>query len=76
MAQSVRLDDEFVETAKIRAAAENRSIPKQIEYMARIGEIAIDNPDLSFTFIQEALLAKAEMDNKAVTKYERRTKRG
>ncbi len=75
MAQTVRLDDEFVETAKIRAAAENRSMPKQIEYMAKIGEIAMDNPDLSFAFIQEALLAKAELDNGTLTKYERRTKR-
>ena len=75
MAQSIRLDDEFVETAKIRATAENRSIPKQIEYMAKIGQTAIDNPELSFAYIQVALLAKAEMDNGAVTKYERRTKR-
>ena len=75
MAQSVRLDDKFVETAKIYAEASNRSTPKQIEYMAMIGQISIENPDLSFTFINEALLAKAEMDNKAVTKYERRTKR-
>ena len=75
MAQSVRFDDEFVENAKIQAEAANRSTPKQIEYMAKIGQIAIDNPDLSFAFINESLLAKAEMENGAVKPYERRTKR-
>lgn len=75
MAQSVRLEDGFVESARLRAEAESRSLPKQIEYMAKIGQIAMDNPDLSYAFIQEALLAKAEMDNEAVTKYERKTKR-
>ncbi len=75
MAQSVRLDDDFVESAKIYAEASNRSTPKQIEYMAMIGQIAIDNPDLSFSFINEALLAKAEMDRGATKPYSRRTKR-
>jgi hypothetical protein len=75
MAQSVRLEDGFVESVRIRAEAESRSVPKQIEYMVKIGQIAMDNPDLSYAFIQEALLAKAEMDNGAVIKYERRTKR-
>lgn len=74
MAQSVRLDDKFVESAKVQAAAANRSMPKQIEYMAKVGQIAIENPDLSFAFINEALLAKAEMDNGVVKAYERRTK--
>lgn len=74
MAQSVRLDDKFVESAKVQAAAANRSMPKQIEYMAKVGQIAIENPDLSFAFINEALLAKAEMDNGVVKTYERRTK--
>ncbi|MBD2858073.1 hypothetical protein IB286_03565 [Spongiibacter sp. KMU-158] len=73
MATSVRLDDEFVAENKIRAAAAHRSLPKQIEYTAMVGQIAIDNPELSFAFIEEALLAKAEVDHGAVTRYERRT---
>jgi hypothetical protein len=75
MAISVRLDDRFVEDAKTRATATFRSLPKQIEFMAKVGQIVIDNPDLSYTFIEEALLAKAEMDNGASKPYERRTKR-
>jgi hypothetical protein len=75
MATSVRLDDGFVQESKIRAAASHRSLPKQIEYAAKIGQIAIDNPDLSYAFIEEALLAQAEMEEGVVTPYERRTKR-
>ncbi|MCP4271256.1 MAG: hypothetical protein GY781_04715 [Gammaproteobacteria bacterium] len=74
MAQSVRLDDVFVDQMKIHALAANRSVPKQIEYMAKIGQIAIDNPELSYTFINEALLAKAEMEHGQIKSYKRRTK--
>ena len=50
MATSVRLDDGFVSHAKIHAEAENRSLPKQIEYWAKVGQIMIDNPDLPYEF--------------------------
>ncbi|MEH6825647.1 MAG: hypothetical protein V7629_17250 [Motiliproteus sp.] len=73
MATSVRLDDEFVAEAKIHSAAASRSLPKQIEHWARIGQIAEDNPDLSYEFIQEALLAKAEVEAGRVKKYVRRS---
>ncbi|WP_320838532.1 TA system antitoxin ParD family protein [Zhongshania sp.] len=75
MATSVRLEDAFVEDVKIRAEAMHRSVPKQIEYMAKIGQIAMDNPDLSYAFIEEALLAKAEMDSGALIPYERKTRK-
>jgi len=76
MAQSVRLDDEFVNTSKVQAVAANRSLPKQIEYVGQIGQMVIDNPELSFAFIQEALLAKAELDTGLVRPYKRKTHRG
>ena len=75
MATSVRLDDKFVAECKVRALASHRSLPKEIEYEAKIGLIVIDNPDLSFKFIQESLLAKAELDEGVVGRYERRTKK-
>ena len=76
MAQSVRLDDEFVDEQRIQATAVNRSLPKQIEYVGQIGQIVIDNPDLSYAFIRESLLAKAEMDAGHVQPYQRRTRKG
>ena len=75
MAVSVRLDKAFVENAKIQAEVANRSVAKQIEYMAKIGQIAIDNPELSFELVNESLLAKAEMDHGLVNRYQRLTKR-
>ncbi|WP_425606642.1 TA system antitoxin ParD family protein [Pectobacterium araliae] len=38
MATSIRLDDDFVEEVKVHAEAMSRSVPKQVEYQAKIGE--------------------------------------
>jgi len=75
MATSVRLDDSFVNHAKAHAQAENRSLPKQIEYWAKIGQIMIDNPDLSYEFVRESLLATEEVKQGLSKQYVRRTKR-
>lgn len=75
MATSIRLDDEFVEDVKIHAQVASRSAPKQIEHWARIGKIVEDNPDLSYEFIRDALLAREEAEAGRVTRYVRRTKR-
>lgn len=75
MATSVRLDDDFVSLAKVHAEAENRSLPKQIEYWAKIGQIMIDNPDLSYEFVRESLLAAEEVKQGLVKRYVRKTQR-
>ncbi|PMH44490.1 hypothetical protein BCU68_03025 [Vibrio sp. 10N.286.49.B3] len=75
MATSVRLDDNFVSQAKVHAEAENRSVPKQIEYWAKIGQIMIDNPDLPYEFVKESLLANQEVKQGLTKRYERRTKK-
>ncbi len=75
MATSIRFDDSFVEDVKIHAQAASRSTPKQIEHWAKIGKIAEENPDLSYEFIREALLAREEIAAGRMTKYVRRTKR-
>ncbi len=75
MATSVRLDDNFVAEARVHAEAESRSLPKQIEYWAKIGQIMIDNPDLSYEFVHESLLANEEVKQGLTQPYVRRTKR-
>ncbi|EHD2239392.1 TPA: hypothetical protein I7787_06135 [Vibrio vulnificus] len=75
MATSIRLDDDFVSDVRVHAEAEMRSVPKQIEYWAKIGKIMTDNPDLPYSFVQEALLASEEVKLGKVKRYERRTKR-
>ena len=72
MATSVRLDDQFVSQAQIHAAASMRSVPKQIEHWAQIGRMLEDNPELTYEFVKDALLAKAEVDAGQVEKYVRR----
>jgi hypothetical protein len=72
---SVRLDDEFVEDVKIHSAASHRTVPKQIEHWAKIGQIVEDNPDLTYEFIREALIAREAVTAGKVTRYVRRTKR-
>jgi hypothetical protein len=63
VAQSVRLSDTLVKQAKAVGEVMSRSGAGQIEHWARIGKTAEENPDLSYEFIKDSLLAKAEIDN-------------
>ncbi|HEX4045828.1 MAG TPA: ParD-like family protein [Gammaproteobacteria bacterium] len=58
MGISIRIDDGIYKAAKKTASAECRSIPHQIEFWARIGKCALDNPDLPIEFIKDILIAK------------------
>ena len=75
MAKSIRMDDEFIQETQVYAEANHRSIPKQIEHWAQIGRIAEDNPDLSYDFIRDALLATAEIKSGATKPYVRRKRK-
>ena len=57
--KSIKISEELYRVAKWTAEAENRSIAGQIEFWAKIGRAAIDNPDLPVDFIRETLIAKA-----------------
>lgn len=59
---SIRLDQELLQRATIMGKALNRTTPKQIEHWAKIGEIMEDNPDLSYEFVRQAIIAKAEKE--------------
>lgn len=59
---SVRIDQALFEKAIIIAKALNRTAPKQIEHWAKIGEMMEDNPDLSYEFVKQAIIAKAEKE--------------
>ena len=45
MGMPVRIDDDLYELAKLEAKAEHRTIAGQIEFWAKVGRAAIDNPD-------------------------------
>jgi hypothetical protein len=57
---SIRIDQALYEQAKTDATIEHRSIAGQIEFWARVGRAALDNPDLPVTFVAESLASMAE----------------
>lgn len=70
MAVALKLSDELVEAAKPHAAAEHRSVPKQIEYWARIGKAVLENPELPLHLIQDTLLSREEVKAGLATPYQ------
>jgi hypothetical protein len=69
MAHSVRLSDILVKQAQAVGEVMSRSGAGQIEHWAKIGKIAEENPDLTYNFIKDSLLAKAEVENGLVDDY-------
>lgn len=56
MGVAVKLPDSLVKDARIAGKAMSRSTPKQIEYWAKVGRAAEDNPDLPIGFITDLLI--------------------
>lgn len=57
---SIRINQELYEQAKQDAMLEHRSIAGQIEFWARVGRAALDNPDLPVSFVAESLASMGE----------------
>jgi len=55
----IRIDEEIYKDAKKVAGAECRSIPGQIEFWAKVGKCALDNPELPTEFIKDLLVSKS-----------------
>ena len=54
----IRINEDIYKAAKQTAKAECRSIPNQIEFWAKVGKCALDNPDLPIELVQELLVVK------------------
>ena len=67
---TIKLSDKLILEARRYADVFSRSVPKQIEYWSLIGKIAEENPDLSYSFIKDILLAQKEACEKKLTPYE------
>lgn len=63
---SIRIDQELVKEARAAAKAEYRTVQGQIEFWAKIGRAALDNPDLPVSFIAESLLSMNEARQDAI----------
>ena len=57
---SIRIDQTLYDQARRDALAEHRTIAGQVEYWAKLGRAALDNPDLPVSFIAESLASMAE----------------
>ena len=60
MATAVKLSESIVSEAKIISKVLNRSVAGQIEYWAKIGKIAEENPDLTYELIRNILISQQE----------------
>jgi hypothetical protein len=69
IATTIKLSDELVNDARRYGEAYSRSVPKQIEYWSKIGKIAEQNPDLTYNFIKDMMLALKEESDGKVTAY-------
>jgi len=58
MGVPIRISNDVYEAAKKVAKAECRSIPNQIEFWAKIGKCALENPDMPVEFIYDILISK------------------
>jgi hypothetical protein len=57
---SMRIDESMVGAARVAAKAEFRTVQGQVEFWAKVGRAALDNPDLPASFIAESLMSLAE----------------
>jgi hypothetical protein len=57
---SVRIDEDLVREARAAAKAEFRTVQGQVEFWAKVGRAALDNPDLPVSFVAESLISIAE----------------
>jgi hypothetical protein len=57
---SMRMDESLVGAARVAAKAEFRTVQGQVEFWAKVGRAALDNPDLPASFIAESLMSLAE----------------
>jgi hypothetical protein len=62
----IRICQTLYEQARSAARAESRTIAGQVEYWARLGRAALDNPDLPVSFIAEAMASMAEPREDAI----------
>lgn len=62
---SIRIDQTLYNQARDEAVAEHRTIAGQVEYWAKVGRAALDNPDLPVSFIAESLASMAEPREKS-----------
>jgi hypothetical protein len=61
MSTAINVSEQLIEEAKPFAQAMHRSVAEQIEYWARLGRVAEENPDLPINILQDMLVSIEEV---------------
>ena len=69
MPKAVKISEDLAASAAVYANIENRSLAGQIEYWAKLGKIAEENPDLPMSFIKDILIGRAQLRSGQKTPY-------
>lgn len=70
MPTAINLSEQLIEEAKPVAQAMYRSVEEQIEYWARLGKVAEENPDLPIHMLQDLLVSVEEVKAGNLRKYQ------
>ena len=70
MSKPIRISDELEKEANFYSKIEHRSIAAQVEYWAKMGHIAFDNPDLPMKVIKDILISREEAKAGKLISYE------
>ena len=70
MSTAINLSEQLIEEAKPVAQATHRSVSEQIEYWARLGKIAEENPDLPTSMLQDMLISMKEVKAGNLRRYQ------
>ena len=70
MLTAIQLSESLTEEAKPCAQATHRSVAEQIEYWARLGKVAEENPDLPIPMLQDMLVSMEEVKAGNLRRYQ------
>ena len=69
MSIGIRVSDQLIKEARVISTVQQRSISGQIEYWAKIGKYAEDNPDLTLNLIKEIMIGLEQLDEGLGSEY-------
>ena len=70
MPTAIKVSEQLIEEAKPFAQAMHRSVSEQIEYWARLGKVAEENPDLPINMLQDMLVSMEEVKAGNLNRYQ------
>lgn len=70
MPTTVELSELLIDQAKPFAQAMSRSVAEQIEYWARLGKVAEENPDLPIPMLQDIIFSIEEAKTSNLIAYQ------